>query len=190
MEKFREVLAKYSSYSNYQGTDKETIHSYGDTYEKILKDLEKRNNLKILEIGILSGSFIQVLHEIFPEAELYGVDISLSNYLYSKDLPHVHLLEMDGTCPETADYINECFDLIIEDGSHLMIHQKETLDAFAPYLKKNGYYITEDIVQGNEQLKKDLETIGYKHNLSMEWLDLTSNKQRFDDILAVFRHRL
>ena len=71
-----------------------------------------------------------------------------------------------------------------------MVHQKQSLDAFAPYLKKNGVYITEDIVQGNEQLRKDLETIGFKHNLRMEWHDLTCQKQRFDDIIAIFRKRV
>lgn len=187
MEKFSEVLAKYSSYSNYQGTDKETSHSYGPTYEKILRELVGRNNLTILEIGVLGGSFTQVLREIFPDAELYGIDITLKNYQYNKEAPKLHLFEMDGTRAETADYLNQCFDLIIEDASHLVSHQKQTLDVFAPYLKKNGIYITEDIVQGNPELQKDLETIGYKHNLKMEWIDLTSKKKRFDDILAIFR---
>lgn len=189
MEKFHPIMSKYSSHANYQGTDKDTTHSYGPIYEKLLKEFEGRNNLVILEIGILSGAFIQVLHEIFPDAEIFGIDINLQNYQYDKTNPKIHLFEMDGTREETADYLNQCFDLIIEDGSHLMVHQKQSLDAFAPYLKKNGIYITEDIVQGNEQLKKDLETIGYKHNLKMEWNDLTSQKQRFDDILAVFRRR-
>jgi len=190
MEKFHEILSKYSTHTNYQGTDKDTVHSYGKIYEKIFRELESRNNLKILEIGVLNGSFIQVLLEIFPDVEIYGIDINLQNYRYDKDNPRVHLFEMDGTREETANYINECFDLIIDDGSHLMVHQKQSLDAFAPYLKKNGIYITEDIVQGNEQLKKDLETIGYKHNLTMEWVDMTFNKQRFDDILAIFRKRI
>lgn len=190
MENFYKILEKYSSYSNYQGTDKNTTHSYGPIYEKILKELEGRKNLAILEIGILGGSFLQVLHELFPDAEIYGVDINLQNYLYSRNNPKIHLYEMDGTREETADYLNTCFDLIIEDGSHLMVHQKQSLDFFAPYLKKNGIYVTEDIVKDNEVIKKDLETIGYKHNLQMEWIDLTHEKQRFDDILAIFRRRL
>jgi hypothetical protein len=187
MEKFHQIMTKYSSHANYQGTDKDTTHSYGIIYENILKEFEGRNNLVILEIGILSGAFIQVLHEIFPNADIYGIDINLQNYQYDRTNPKVHLFEMDGTREETADYLNQCFDLIIEDGSHLMVHQKQSLDSFAPYLKKNGVYITEDIVQGNEQLRKDLETIGYKHNLRMEWHDMTTNKQRFDDIVAIFR---
>lgn len=188
MENFDQVLAKYSSRANHNGTDKDTTHSYGNIYKNILKELKGRRNLTILEIGILGGSFLQVLHELLPDAEIYGVDITLKNYKYDPN-PKIHIFEMDGTRQETADYLNQSFDLIIEDGSHLIEHQKRTLDAFAPYLKKNGVFITENIVQGNEPLKRDLETIGYKHNLTMEWVDITSNKKRFDDIVAIFRKR-
>lgn len=184
MENFHSILFKYSLD---QGTDKDTAHSYGRVYEKHLKEFEGRNNLTILEIGIGNGSFLQVLHEIFPNATIYGVDIDLSYYRYDKSNSRIHLFQMDGTQESTADYLNQCFDLIIEDASHLPHDQKETLDVFAPYLKKNGMYVLEDIVHGNEVLKKDLETIGYKHHLTMEWIDLTAMKQRKDDILAIFK---
>lgn len=184
-----DVLNKYSTESNFTGTDKITGHSYGPIYEKIFNELADRNNLKILEIGVFSGAFTQVLHELFPQAEIYGVDINLKNYLYSKNNPKIHLFEMDGTKQKTAEFLNESFDLIIEDGSHMTAHQKKSLDVFAPYLKRNGIFITEDIAEGNPELKKDLETIGLKHNLKMEWIDMTSKKQRFDDIVAIFRRK-
>lgn len=190
MEKYSQVMSKYSSYNHAFGTEKDTTHSYGPLYEEVLKEFEGRNHLAFLEIGVLGGSFLQVLHELFPEADIYGIDINLQNYLYDTKNPRIHLYEMDATREETADYLNVCFDLIIDDGSHLMVHQKQSLDVFAPYLKKNGKYITENIIQGNEQLRKDLETIGYKHNLEMEWVDLTHKKQRFDDIVAIFHRRL
>lgn len=154
---------------------------------KGVKELEGRRNLTLLEIGIGNGSFLQVLRDVFPNAKIYGIDLDLSPYRYNKSNPAIQLFQMDGTLEETADSINQCFDLIVEDASHLPLHQKQSLDIFASYLKKNGIYIIEDIVQGNEILKKDLETIGHKHNLKMEWLDLTSYKQRIDDILAIFR---
>jgi len=171
------------------GTDKNTTHSYGPLYKKIFKEeLEGRENLRILEIGVYGGGFTRVLHKLFPDAHIYCLDISFKKYQYVKNNPQIHLYEKDGTKKETAAFINQTFDLIIEDGSHLVEHQKKTLDVFAPYLKENGIYITEDIVKGNAQLKKDLENIGKKHNLKMEWIDLTSKKKRYDDILAIFRH--
>lgn len=184
-----DVLNKYSTDSNFTGTDKITGHSYGPIYEKIFNELAGRNNLKILEIGVFSGAFTQVLHELFPQAEIYGIDITLNNYIYPKNNPKIHLFEMDGTKQKTAEFLNESFDLIIEDGSHMTVHQKKSLDVFAPYLKRNGIFITEDIAEGNPELKKDLETIGLKHNLKMEWIDMTPKKQRFDDIVAIFRRK-
>lgn len=182
------MMDQYSGEKIEKGTDKNTTHSYGPIYEKIFHELQGRNNLKILEIGVYGGGFTRVLHESFPEADIYCLDISYINYMFEKNNPKIHLFEMDGTKKETADFLNETFDLIIEDGSHLVEHQKASLDAFAPYLKKNGIYVTEDIVKGNDQLKRDLAAIGKKHHLKMQWIDMTSQKNRIDDIVAIFRH--
>jgi len=187
METFEQVLLKYSSKDNLQGTDKATTHSYGPVYRTILQDLAGRDKMTILEIGILSGSFLQVLHELLPGAELHGIDIDLSRYRYPKDLPRIHLYERNGTLKETAAFVNQRFDLIIEDGDHSTTSQLKTLDAFAPYLKPNGYYVVEDIVSGNEKHKQALEEMGRSHGLSMEWLELTAEKNRYDDIIAIFR---
>lgn len=182
-----EVIKEFSGTTPYNGTDKESGHSYGSVYDKLLTEIAGRNNTRILEIGVMSGGFTQVLHRLFPTAEIYAVDIDMSKYQYDRKNPKIHLYEMDGTLPSTATFLNESYDLIIEDGSHFPEHQKQTLDIFAPYLKKHGVYIIEDINQEYKYLKKDLQTIAFKHGLSMEWIDMTHNKGRFDDIVAIFR---
>jgi predicted O-methyltransferase YrrM len=188
MTSFYDVLQKYSSSNNLNGTDKITTHSYGDVYENILQQLKRRPDVKILEIGVMTGAFLQALHEFLPDAQLYGIDVDLNRYRYPRNLPYIQLYERDGTTKETAHTVGQDFkfDLIIEDGSHSIISQISTLDAFAPFVKPNGWYVTEDIVGGNEKHKTDLETLGRKHNLLMEWVDLVNVKKRFDDILAVF----
>ena len=40
---------------------------------------------------------------------------------------------------------NGLFDLIIDDGSHNVIHQQISLGLLFPYLKEGGYYIVEDL---------------------------------------------
>lgn len=186
MHQFTNILETYSSNDNLKGCDKITVHSYGEQYSSILSEISTRPNVTILEIGIMSGAFLQALHEFLPGAQLYGVDIDLSRYRYNKCNPKIQLYEMDGTSPETAAALNTSFDLIVEDASHTAEHQKRTLDVFAPYLKKGGYYVVEDISQNNEVHKQALQTIGEKHNLSMTWVDLTSVKNRNDDVLALF----
>lgn len=185
MEQFRTVLEKYSSHDNLRGTDKDTVHSYGVVYEQLLAKLADRPDLTILEIGILTGGFLQCLRELFPDAKIHGVDITLKHYLYDKG--NVFLYEADATRRETAESIGQRFDLIIDDGSHLPEHQKQTLDVFAPYLKDDGIYVVEDIPFGSDKLRGELATIGRAHGLRMEWLDLTAQKRRFDDILAIFQ---
>lgn len=180
-------MKEYAGATAFYGTDKETVHSYGKVYDRLLTEIAGRNNTRILEIGVFTGGFTQVLHRLFPSAEIYGIDIDLSNYKYDRKNPKIHLYQMDGTLPSTAAFLNESYDLIIEDGSHFPEHQKQTLDVFAPYLKKHGIYIIEDINQEYKYLKKDLQTIAFKHGLTMEWIDMTPNKGRFDDIVAIFR---
>lgn len=189
MVSFKEALAKYSSGDNLQGTDKDTTHSYGAAYENILNrlNLEKRTDVHILEIGVLSGAFLQVLHEVYPHAHLYGVDVNLDRYLYSRDNPRIHLHCADGTSKDTAASLNQRFDLVIEDASHTTVDQLKTLDAFAPYLKTNSCYVIEDInLKNNDKFKTELEATGHLHGLSMQWMDFRLTKDRYDDVMAIF----
>lgn len=113
------LMTKYSNQKIKFGTDKNTLHSYGPIYKKIFNELRGRPNLRILEIGVYGGGFTRVLHELFPEAHIHCLDISFQNYQYDRNNPKIHLHQMDGTKKETARSINQKFDLIIEDGSHL-----------------------------------------------------------------------
>jgi 2-polyprenyl-3-methyl-5-hydroxy-6-metoxy-1,4-benzoquinol methylase len=181
------LIEKYSAVDNTYGTDKTTTHCYGDVYTSLLEPL-KEEHVKVLEIGIYSGAFLQVLSEYMPNAQLYGIDITLSRVTFGKDHPRIQMFEMDGTKKETAMLLNTVFDIIIEDGSHLPMHQIETLDVFAPYLNIGGVYIIEDIDgQYENTLRPSLQQIADKYGLTMEWMDLRHVKGRFDDIVAVFK---
>ena len=188
MTRLKDLIDKYASNVIQDGTDKETHHSYGCQYEKIFALLEKKTDVKILENGVFAGAFTQVMREYFPDAEIYGIDININKYAFPTDIPNIHLYGMDGTLQSTAEFINQEFDLIIEDASHLPEHQKQSLDVFATYLKKDGIYVIEDIPSHNTELKEDLKNIGLKHNLQMEWVDLRHIKNRLDNILAIFTH--
>ena len=191
MGDFISHLQKYSAVCNYSGTDKITSHSYGDVYNRIFEKLRRRDEagevLHVLENGIFSGAFLQVMSEYLPNAMVYGVDITLSRVKYGNDNKRIQMWEMDGTLPETAAHLGRMYDLIIEDGSHLPEHQIASLDTFAPYLKTGGTYVIEDIDGRYEMfLQNEFNRLAVKHKLTMEWIDLRSKKGRFDDIIAVF----
>lgn len=181
------ILNRYSAVSNSEGTDKNTSHSYYETYSKILRNVKNKQNPTILEIGIYSGAFLEIMAKYIPSATIDGIDIDLSNVIFCKDLDNVHIYQMDGTDPSTPSKLNKKYDLIIEDASHLIDHQIKTLDLFAPLLKEGGIYIIEDI--STDRIKPDLQSIADKYNLHMEWLDLRNVKNRYDDIIAVFTRK-
>lgn len=184
-----EVLQKYSTVDTCEGSDKITTHSYGDLYDAICAPWRQKPDLTILEIGVSGGAFLRVLSEYFqPSARIYGIDVDLSNARFAAGLPNVRVFQRDGCLPETAAELGKQYDLIMEDGSHMPEDQERTLDAFAPYLKEGGIYITEDIHEINApRLRQSLAGIAGRHGLVMEWHDLRKNKGRFDDIVAVFR---
>lgn len=188
---FVSLLDKYSDAAQHMGTDKTTVHSYGDVYETILGDLKSRGTAypaAILENGIYGGGFLQAVADFLPNAQVHGVDITLAKLRFGRDHPRIHLHQADGTRRETAEAIGVEFDVIVEDGSHLPDHQVASLDAFAPYLKPGGVYVLEDIDgQHADDVRARLADVAATHGLTMEWKDLRAVKGRYDDIMAVFR---
>lgn len=187
---FYDIIEKYSYRQGVQfGTDKMSMHSYFDTYDALLSKLRSRPGVKILENGIQTGAFLRTLAEYLPQAEIYGVDITLDELKYcNTNDPRIHLYEMDGTLSSTAMHIGENFDVIIEDASHIPEHQVASLDAFAPYIKEDGIYIIEDINGAYvEYLQEKLATIATKHGLTMEWKDMRQKTGLFDDIMVIFK---
>jgi len=175
-----ELLNKYNKRP--LATDKNTIHSYDILYENIFNKYKEASN--ILEIGVAGGAFTCVLEEFFTNAIIHGIDIDTDHILYGKDKERIKYFKLNGADDQTPGILNTYYDVIIEDGSHIVQEQIKTLDVFAPYLKKGGMYVIEDIHQ--EGLKTILKQSAEKHDLRMEWYDLRKIKNRYDDILAIF----
>ena len=76
------------------------------------------------------------------------------------------------------------FDIIIEDGFHLLSNQIITLNKYLPLLKEDGILIIEDVekIEDVEILKNETPEEYKKY---IEIYDLRKNKGRFDDILFV-----
>lgn len=189
MSNFFDILAKYSTWEHVSnGCDKNTHHSYGDTYEKILNNLKDKQDIDILEIGISSGAFLQVMSELLPNANIYGIDTSLECIKFGKDNPKIHMFQMDGTNEESATIIGKHYDLITDDASHNPLSQIRSFEIFAPYIKNGGTYIIEDIQPNidKQYFQNSLRSIASKNNMDMEWLDLSHVKNTIDDILVIF----
>lgn len=181
---------RYSAEENTDGTDKTTTHAYGDLYSKLFEPY-RYSAKNMLEIGVYSGASVLAFAEYLENAQLDGIDITFDNIKFGKNHPRIKYHKVDGTTNEARKLFgNKKYDIILDDGSHMPEHQIASFKVFAPMLNKGGMYIIEDINENYvNQLKKELNIIAENNGLTMDWHDLRSIKGRFDDIVAVFRHK-
>ncbi len=60
-------------------TDKGSVkHFYNEVYEPHFETVRYRH-INILEIGVFKGASTAALHEYFPNATIYGLDILFAN---------------------------------------------------------------------------------------------------------------
>jgi cephalosporin hydroxylase len=190
------IFDRYASHNNYTGTDKNTLHSYGDLYEDLFTPI-RHSSRSILEIGVFSGASLCVWADYFANATVVGLDITLANVCYGKKTPRINMFCMDGTKDNSVALLQDKlgtsslgFDMILDDGSHQPQHQIDALRIWAPYLNRGGIFVIEDINEScADHVKTELQLIANKYNLIMNWHDLRAKTGRFDDIVASFTHK-
>ena len=180
------LMVKFRAFNNKDGTDKDTIHSYIETYEKLFAPL-RDNAQNVLEIGIYSGAFLEILADYFENAQINGIDIDLDNLRFGKDNPRIHIYEMNGTDQDSIKKLGiDFFDLIIEDGSHIPDEQVTTFRNYAPLIGPGGIYIMEDINSSTlTTLRPRLAQIADANQMDFEIIDLRYVKGRYDDICMI-----
>jgi FkbM family methyltransferase len=166
-------------------TDKNTCHSYLETYEKLLKDkhLTCKN---VLEIGIQHGGSMKLWNDYFVNANIYGIDINQEPD-FLKEYKRVKCLKMNAYSQESIDYFskqNIAFDFIIDDGPHTLETMIYFIKNYTQLLDTEGILIVEDI----QDIKwcdtfKTLVLNGYTYEI----IDLRHIKNRWDDILFVIK---
>lgn len=174
----------YQNYKTPDGQgDKGTAHSYIEIYDNLLQPY--RDNSTILEIGIAGGYSLHMWGDYFTNSKIYGVDISseiLTNpYLKSDKFNIIH---SDATKPQFLNHIHNLdFDVIIDDGSHILEHQWESFSLLKHKVKTGGLYIIEDVVSLDDNIRNKFISL---HD-NCEILDLRHIKNRYDDILIIYK---
>jgi SAM-dependent methyltransferase len=119
---------------------------YFDVYERYLKKFVGKSP-RILEIGVLGGGSIELWLKYFgPGTSVVGIDINPDclKYEYSGDVKIVMGNQGDPVFWEEFLATQNKFDVVIDDGSHVMHHQVTTLNNVFPHIKEGGVYICED----------------------------------------------
>ncbi len=186
------------------GSDK--YEQYRDLYEIIGVLLKRKDKLTILEIGIgghdrkfSGGNSVIALKYIFKNSKIIGFD-----YEDKKFLDDDRIKTYKGDQSNKVDLLKVAenekeFDLIIDDGSHFVNHQKISFEFLYKYLKVGGVYVVEDIqssyanaMNGDPNLSIDKNIVSFFskfiHSTNREFLQKKFIKEirPYEDFSKIF----
>jgi hypothetical protein len=127
-------------------SDKAYWHRYVEFYEGEFAALGDVSH--VLEFGVLDGCSIRWLADRFPAARIVGADLLPPRPEWPAS-PRIEYAAVDQGSIEgirsLLDRLAVRFDLIIDDGSHLPIHQRNCLVECLAHVRDGGIYVVEDI---------------------------------------------
>lgn len=122
------------------GTDKAVYHGFTEIYDDIFKQYDSP---RILEIGVASGQSLRMYREYFKNP--YIVAMEIEPYVAVENCKIVVGDQANVDDLRRCVYGEEPFDIILDDGGHLMAQQQISLGYLFRHVKSGGYYILEDI---------------------------------------------
>lgn len=156
MRSVRDIFRSYAVLDaqgrHVNGTDKESNHSYGDAYERVIGDTfatgpwyqNGRDKVRLMmEVGVADGSSLLAWSEVFPNARCVGMDIHHSDKAHG-DRVEFHLGDQRllEDCKRVAG--GRLFDFIVEDATHQLEDSLRTLLYLWPFIRPGGLYVIEE----------------------------------------------
>lgn len=117
---------------------------YDFHFEKFHNPSYKQLNL--LEIGISNGGSLYTWQEYFPNANITGIDINRKCKQFEGE--NINIFIGDQSDVAFLNSINEKtgpYDIIVDDGGHMMSQQITSFKTLFPLLKDGGFYVIEDL---------------------------------------------
>ncbi|MGU3341604.1 hypothetical protein ACLBXJ_26705 [Methylobacterium mesophilicum] len=132
------------------GTDKYGTHLYAPIYDQIFSKI-RNEELRILEIGIggygnkfAGGLGLAMLAEYFPNSSICGLDIEEKHIKSHPRIRTVKGSQADLASLDSLMTSDGPFDIIIDDGSHIVDHVTATFRHLYPRMSETGVYLVED----------------------------------------------
>ncbi len=104
-------------------------------------------DVTVLEIGCARGGSLQLWKRYFgPHAKIIGIDIIPECAEFEEDQINIRIGDQSN-----GKFLNQLtsefgpFDVVIDDGSHMMEHLRASFDFLYPTISRNGVYIAEDL---------------------------------------------
>ena len=183
-------------------TDKNTCHSYINTYEHLFSSKKYENN-NILEIGIgepkenkETGGSIKLWHDYFQTSTIYGLDIhdisKINDSIKNKDRIKLFtsVNAYDTTFIKSAFVDNNIkFDILIDDGPHTLDSMIFFVTHYLPLLNDTGILVIEDIPD-IKWINILIQHVPEEHRRFIQVADLRRVKNRWDDIMLIINKTL
>ena len=149
-DKFKKAVTLDDLFLYYKTDKSKKTHGFSKFYEKHLKKF-KTKKLNFLEIGSATGGSAAAFIHYFNKSNVFCLDVDLTSVKYKSNKISFFGLDSSnsGMLAKFLKTIKEKFsvenfDIIIDDGSHILSDQLFSLNYFYKYLKKDGYYVIED----------------------------------------------
>lgn len=170
------------------GTDKGSVgHHYGPTYEALFDPLRDVVTT-LLEIGVDGGGSLAAWADYFPDATVWGLDISLNSWVFGRDHSRIRCLEANGVTYPLPAELPEVLDIVIDDGSHEAKDQLAALEIWGPRVRH--FLVIEDVnLRKNPMLDAAFRWTADRLGLQYTLIDLRSSlpgQGQDDDVLAIF----
>ena len=104
-------------------------------------------DIALLEIGCGQGGSLQMWKRYLgPHARIVGVDIDPRCAAFAEDQIEIRIGDQSNPA-FLLKLIEEfgSFDIVVDDGSHMMAHVNSSFDILYPSLNRNGVYLVEDL---------------------------------------------
>jgi SAM-dependent methyltransferase len=129
--------------------DQRIIHKWKHYFPAYERHFAKFVNTDVtfLEIGCFRGGSLQMWKRFLgPHARIVGIDIDPNCASLEEDQIKIRIGDQsDHTF--LASLVDEFgpFDVVLDDGSHIMAHIKASFDFLYPRVSRNGVYFVEDL---------------------------------------------
>jgi hypothetical protein len=112
-------------------------------------DEHRRHQVRsVLELGVKKGASLRVWEEYFPQATIYGVDLSSKANTHASERTHIFIGSQSDSAllAQVSAAAPSGFDLIVDDGSHIADDQVASVTYLWPFLSSPyGIYAIEDL---------------------------------------------
>jgi hypothetical protein len=168
------------------GSDKSSnYHDYLNLYDIYFSKF-RNEKINVLEIGILFGDSLNILQEYFENASIFALDIQDKTHLKRE---RIEILVGDQSNRDFLNcFENNFFQIIIDDGSHIMEHQQVSLGVLFKKLKSGGIYVIEDLHTSYPEYRENIiygsSLFGlYSNNSTVDFLNGIRNQKNNNQYL-------